>query len=103
MSIQDYNHDGCLHGFPEWSERQLDKVLAVSGCPSCQVERIAELEALVQSFDAVDKARQAENAKLEYRLKHTHKECETCTMTALDTTGLNICDGCGQKIWEGEK
>ena len=79
--------------------------------------RIEELEALVQSFDAVDKARQAElevhlenlNSqdaeidKLEYRLKHTHKECETCTMTALDTTGLNICDGCGQKIWEGEK
>ena len=47
MSIQDYNHDGCLHGFPEWSERQLDKVLTVSGCPSCQVERIAELDAQV--------------------------------------------------------
>ena len=80
-------------------------------CAACEAvddwasmeRRIAELEALVQSFDAVDKARQAENAKLEYRLKHTHKECETCTMTALDTTGLNICDGCGQKIWEGEK
>ena len=46
---------------------------------------------------------EAEVAKLEYRLKHMHKECENCTMTALDTTGLNICDGCGQKIWEGEE
>ena len=30
--------------------------------------RIDELEALVQSFDAVDKARQAENAKLEAKV-----------------------------------
>lgn len=74
-------------------------------------ETITDLEAKLKFMTAErdyllatpDQKLQAENAKLEYRLKHTHKECETCTMTALDTTGLNICDGCGQKIWEGER
>ena len=67
---------------------QCPHIVGMSWCEQCAEERIAELE--------------VELAKLEYRLKHTHKLCETCLMTALDTTGLNICDGCGQKIWEGE-
>jgi len=71
-----------------------------------EAKRIAELEMRVERLEMELKAEEEVGrrkvAELEYRLKHTHKECENCTMTALDTTGLNICDGCGQKIWEGE-
>ena len=40
--------------------------------------------------------------KLEARLKHTHKECEVCTMTCLDTLGDGICEGCGGHVWQEE-
>lgn len=81
MTIQDYNHPDCLHGFPEWTERQLDEVLSIIGCPSCQTERIAELQAKVEAQERV-------LTKISPCFKHALKfpkenECTWCQIESL--------------------
>tara|TARA_R110000803_G_scaffold37117_4_gene79997 strand:- start:1995 stop:2231 length:237 start_codon:yes stop_codon:yes gene_type:complete len=53
-------------------------------------------------FKAEVEKQAAEIAKLEARLRHTHKECEYCTMTCIDTLGDGICKGCGEPVWMKE-
>ena len=55
--------------------------------------RIAELEALVQSFDAVDKARQAENDKLREALRWT---IESIDITDWSRDGIEMLDSARQ-------
>lgn len=37
----------CHHGFGDWTNRTTERILARTGCPSCLVEAIADIEAAV--------------------------------------------------------
>ena len=47
----------CIHGFSEWKGEQLDTIRRVfqkTGCPSCLAEKVAELEAEINTKAAAN-------------------------------------------------